>query len=115
MDDKFGMLLNELVEEKKKKEPERNSLGDRIGEQREIIVRYAVRREHEAKVYQGTPGDNGEKVDSYALLYAAAKLIASATDCDAKEIGDYLTESVLKYMLKEAFGALFKGLEDAFK
>lgn len=107
MDDKFGMLLNELVEEKKKK----NSLGDRIGEQREIIVRYAVGREHEAKVYQGTPGDNGKKVDSYALLYAAAKLIASVTDCDAKEIGDYLTESVLKYLLKEAF----KGLEDAFK
>ena len=71
--DKFEKLLNELLEcnDKTCNEKEEPHKGD----QHEIVVRYAVGREHEAKAYLGTD----PKTDSYVLLHAAGKLLGEAT------------------------------------
>lgn len=110
----FEILLNELTEKKtaRNEKVTYNTLGSRIGEQREIVVRYAVGREEEAKVYEGTPGKDGAKDDSYAMLYAAGKLIGDATGLDGKEIGDDLVKAATKSMVGNVLNRLMKGLEE---
>lgn len=113
--DKFEMLLRDLTAKESKQtttSTQKNSLGSRIGEQREIVVRYAIGREEEAKVYEGTPGKDGPKEDSYAMLYAAGKLIGNATGLDGKEIGDDLVKAATKSMVGNALNRLMKGLEE---
>lgn len=96
-------------------EVKHNSLGSRIGEQREVVVRYTVGRENEAKVYEGTPGENGKKEDSYALLYATGKLIGDITGLNGKELGDELIKATMKAMVGGALNEIINKLEDAFK
>lgn len=130
--DKFEMLLNELTSKdltsakltsKNTKcedspckaspgEAKYNSLGSRVGEQREVVIRYAVGREEQAKVYEGTQGKDGAKEDSFALLYAAAKLIGDATGLDGKEIGNDLVKAATKSMVGNVLSTLMKDLED---
>lgn len=116
--DKFEMLLNEITQNKKaepKKSVQFNTLGSRMGEQREIVVRYAVGRENEAKVYEGTLGENGKKEDSYALLYATGNLIGDITGIEGKELGAELTKAAMKAMVGGTLKGLMKELEDALK
>lgn len=135
--DKFEMLLNELTSKdltsakltsSKKLSPKDtgeaktgeapsgkakyNSLGSRVGEQREVVIRYAVGREEQAKVYEGTPGKDGAKEDSFALLYAAGRLIGDATGLDGKEIGNDLVKAATKSMVGNVLSTLMKDLED---
>ncbi len=140
--DKFEMLLNELTSKEltskdltsakltssKKLSPKDtgeaktgevssgkakyNSLGSRVGEQREVVIRYAVGREEQAKVYEGTPGKDGAKEDSFALLYAAGRLIGDATGLDGKEIGNDLVKAATKSMVGNVLSTLMKDLED---
>ena len=89
-----------------------NSLGSRVGEQREVVIRYAVGREEQAKVYEGTPGKDGAKEDSFALLYAAGRLIGDATGLDGKEIGNDLVKAATKSMVGNVLSTLMKDSED---
>ncbi len=114
MNDKFEMLLNELETTSAKPksasasaQPQRNVFGSRIGEQREIVIRYAVGREQDAKVYIG--GDNQE--DSVAMLYATGNTIGRTYDIDAKKV----TKSLVMAVSKALFSKLFDGLEELFK
>ena len=116
--DKFEMLLNELTKGTTSKEhsTKKASVGEdsRIGEQREIVVRYAVGREEQAKVYEGTSGKDGAKEDGFALLYAAGRLIGDATGLNGKEIGDDLVKAATKSMIGNVLDILMKDLEDLF-
>ena len=120
--DKFEMLLRDLTSKESKQTTTStqkpttkfNSLGSRIGEQREIVVRYAVGREEDAKVYEGTQGKDGAKEDSYAMLYAAGKLIGEATGLDGKEIGEDLVKATAKSLIGNVLNTLMKDLEGLF-
>ena len=110
MNDKFEMLLNELASASANSptaEKPRNVFGSRIGEQREIVIRYAVGREQDAKVYIG--GDNQE--DIVAMLYATGNTIGRTYDIDAKKV----TKSLVMAVSKALFSKLFDGLEELFK
>lgn len=119
--DKFEMLLNDLTAKHSmskelppkdpKPTPKFNSLGSRIGEQREIVIRYAVGKEEDAKVYEGTSGKDGMKEDSLALLNAAGKLIGDAAGIDGKQISSDLVKTAMKSLLGNALSTLFKELE----
>lgn len=120
--DKFEMLLRDLTSKESKQTTTStqkptakfNSLGSRIGEQREIVIRYAVGREEEAKVYEGTQGKDGAKEDSYAMLYAAGKLIGEVTGLDGKKIGEDLVKATAKSLVGNVLNTLMKDLEGLF-
>lgn len=113
--DKFEKLLNELLSCNDKTcnewdfdlklepiEPEHK------GDQHEIVVRYAVGREHEAKAYLG----KDPKTDSYVLLHAAGKLIGEATGLDGTKVSQALVKCAVKIMMKDAVEKIYKKLED---
>lgn len=102
--DKFEMLLNELVEQGKKDQ------GNRPGEQREIVIRYAVGREENAKVYEGTPGKEGVMADSYALMRAAGRLIGDYTHIDGDKIADAMVKGAMDQMASAAIKKVLNSL-----
>lgn len=124
----FEMLLNELTSKSKKNTTEKstekatatataklNSLGSQIGEQREIVIRYTVGREEQAKVYEGTPGDNGKKEDSYAMAFALGKLVGDMTGLDGAEISSDILKTMLKSLVGGALAMIFDGIGDVLK
>lgn len=122
----FEMLLNELTSKSKKNTTEKstekatataklNSLGSQIGEQREIVIRYTVGREEQAKVYEGTPGDNGKKEDSYAIAFALGKLVGDMTGLDGAEISSDILKTMLKSLVGGALAMIFDGIGDVLK
>ena len=118
----FEMLLNELTSKSKKNTAEKvteteklNSLGSQIGEQREIVIRYAVDREEQAKVYEGTPGEDGKKEDSYAMAYALGNLLGDVTGMDGKDIATDILKSILKSLVGGALTMIFDAVGDVLK
>lgn len=122
----FEMLLNELTSKSKKNTTEKstekatattkfNSLGSQIGEQREIVIRYTVGREEQAKVYEGTPGDDGKKEDSYAMAYALGNLLGGITGMDGKDIATDILKTMLKSLVGGALAMIFDGIGDVLK
>ena len=120
----FEMLLNELTSKSKKNTTEKstekatsklNSLGSQIGEQREIVIRYTVGREEQAKVYEGTPGDNGKKEDSYAMAFALGKLVGDMTGLDGAEISSDILKTMLKSLVGGALAMIFDGMGGVLK
>jgi len=122
----FEMLLNELTSKSKKNTTEKstekatataklNSLGSQIGEQREIVIRYTVGREEQAKVYEGTPGDNGKKEDSYAMAFALGKLVGDMTGLDGAEISLDILKTMLKSLVGGALAMIFDDIGGVLK
>lgn len=98
----FEKLLSELLNDGKKKE----APSYKEGEQHEVVVRYAIGREDQAKAYLG----KDPKTDCYALLHAAGKLLGEEIGQDGAEIGNFLVKAVIKYMAKCAIEKLFEGI-----
>lgn len=114
--DKFEMLLNELTSKSKKGTEEKyTENGSRVGEQREIVIRYAVGREEQAKVYMATPGEDGWKEDSYAMAFALGKLVGDHTGLDNAEISQDILKAVLKSLIGGTLSAIFKDMGDLLK
>lgn len=111
--DKFNMLLNEVVA---KPEHKVNELGSRIGEIRDIRIKYVVGDEEHPEI--GLPADSDpekRKEDGAALLYAAGKVLAQMLDADEKEIGDGLVTASIEIILKHYEKLFDKIKEDLFK
>ena len=110
--DKFNMLLNEVVAKPEKT----NALGSRIGEIRDIRIKYAVGDEEHPEI--GLPVDSDpekRKEDGAALLYAAGKVLAQMLDADEKEIGDGLVAASIEIILEHYEKLFDKIKEDLLK
>ena len=106
----FDDMLKDVVEKHESEEntkPKTNHLGSRIGEQREIVIRYAVGRENEARVTLGTHGKNGKIEDSLAMMYALGNIVGEEHDMDGTAIGNEVVKTVSKCMLKGLLEAIF--------
>ena len=115
----FEMLLNELTSKSKKntteKSTEKEPTTAKPGEQREIVIRYAVGREEQAKVYEGTPGEDGKKEDSYAMAYALGNLLGDVTGMEGKDIATDILKSILKSLVGGALTMIFDAVGDVLK
>ena len=111
----FEMLLNELTSKSTEKSTEKETATAKPGEQREIVIRYAVGREEQAKVYEGTPGEDGKKEDSYAMAYALGNLLGDVTGMDGKDIATDILKSILKSLVGGALTMIFGAVGDVLK
>ena len=111
----FEMLLNELTSKSTEKSAEKETATAKPGEQREIVIRYAVGREEQAKVYEGTPGEDGKKEDSYAMAYALGNLLGDVTGMDGKDIATDILKSILKSLVGGALTMIFGAVGDVLK
>lgn len=111
----FEMLLNELTSKSTEKSAEKATVTAKPGEQREIVIRYAVGREEQAKVYEGTPGEDGKKEDSYAMAYALGNLLGDVTGMDGKDIATDILKSILKSLVGGALTMIFDAVGDVLK
>ena len=112
--DKFESLIEEMMAAKRKPEglsPKANFYGSPKGEQREIVIRYAIGREAEARVTEGSKGKSGMNEDSLAMMWALGKIIGESTGLDGKEVGEEIVAAVVrmltKKMVEEVIGNVF--------
>ena len=85
-------------------------VGKEKNEEKEIVVRYALGKESEARVVK----KNDPKIDTFAMAYAMGKLIGDELGLNGKEIGNGLVHFIIKEMTKKAISSLFNNLEDMF-
>ena len=111
----FEMLLNELTSKSKKNTTEKSTEKATVGEQREIVIRYTVGQEEQAKVYKGTPGDDGKKEDSYSMAYALGNLLGDVTGMDGEDIATDILKSILKSLVGGALTMIFDAVGDVLK
>ena len=114
--DKFEMMLNELFHEDRE-QTGTNVLGSKIGERREVTIRYAVGKEEYPEIIYGEGVDPAQrKEDAVAMLYAAGKIFEEFTGAPKMRIRDELvqaaTNSLKKQLLREAFEDLMEDLKD---
>ena len=83
------MLLKEISQYSQCEE------GEKEPALRKIVIAYEKGREDQAKICACTD----PKTDSYAMIYAAGKLLGEAIGLDGTKIGSALIKAAIKYMM----------------
>ena len=73
------------------------------------MIRYAVGRENEARVYEGTEGHNGQTEDSLAIMHALGKLIGDLTGLNGEDITAAIIQAASKKMVAGMIELMFGG------
>lgn len=121
--DKFDMMLKAVIgdcteyRDADVEEPKVNVLGSKIGERREVTIRYAVGKEEYPEIIYGEGVDPAQrKEDAVVMLYAAGKIFEELTGAPKMRIRDELvqaaTKSLEKQLLREAIKEFMEDLKD---